>query len=110
MAKSKLALADVPKGRISAYVEEEQQRARSELQSYLTSLSFDVAQWSYYVAEGDPVPVISKAVDAIGPELLVVGTHGRSGVAKMLLGSVAEQLLRTMEIDILAVPRRSMPS
>lgn len=110
IAKSKLALADVPEDRISAYVETEQQRATSELKSFLTSLSFDAAQWSYYVAEGDAVPVISKAVDAMGPELLVVGTHGRSGVAKILLGSVAEQLLRTMEIDILAVPRRSTPS
>ncbi|SFV33132.1 universal stress protein [Hyphomicrobium facile] len=110
IAKSKLAFADVTDERISAYVETEQQRATSELQGYLTSRSFDAARCSYYVAEGDPVPVISKAVDAIGPELLVVGTHGRSGVAKMLLGSVAEQLLRTMELDILAVPRRSMAS
>ena len=110
IAKSKLALADVTEERISAYVETEQQRATSELQDCLTSLSFDAAGCSYYVAEGDPVPVISNAIDAIGPELLVVGTHGRSGVAKILLGSVAEQLLRTMEIDILAVPRRSMPS
>ena len=65
---------------------------------------------SYCVAEGEAVSVISKGVDEIGPELLVVGTHGRSGVAKMLLGSVAEQVLRTMEIGILAVPRRFKPS
>lgn len=38
------------------------------------------------------------------PDLLVVGTHGRSGVAKVLLGSVAEEILRSLEVDILAVP------
>lgn len=110
IAKSKLALADVPRERITAYVETEQQRATTELQSYLTSLALDAANSSYYVAEGDPVPVISKAVDTIGPDLLIVGTHGRSGVARMLLGSVAEELLRTLEIDILAVPRLATPS
>ena len=39
---------------------------------------------------------------------IVVGPHGCSGMAKMLFGSVAEQLLRTVEIDILAAPRRAM--
>jgi universal stress protein E len=110
IAKSKLALADISEERISAYVESERRRAASELQECLSSLSFDAAACSYYVAEGDPVPVMTKAIEKVAPDLLVVGTHGRSGVAKFLLGSVAEQLLRTTEIDILAVPGRSMPS
>jgi Universal stress protein family len=38
------------------------------------------------------------------PDLVVIGTQGRSGVAKMLLGSVAEKVLRSFNIDILAVP------
>jgi nucleotide-binding universal stress UspA family protein len=38
------------------------------------------------------------------PDLLVIGTHGRSGIAKALLGSVTEEVLRSLDIDILAVP------
>jgi len=105
VAKTKMGLADVPRDRIRAYIEEERQRSTVELQGFMTSLSFDAGTWSHYVAEGDAVPVISEAVGAVNPELLVVGTHGRSGVAKILLGSVAEQVLRALEIDILAVPR-----
>jgi universal stress protein E len=38
------------------------------------------------------------------PELLVMGTRGRSGVAKALLGSVTEDVLGSLNVDILAVP------
>jgi nucleotide-binding universal stress UspA family protein len=38
------------------------------------------------------------------PDLIVIGTHGRSTVARALVGSVAESLLRTVETDVLAVP------
>jgi nucleotide-binding universal stress UspA family protein len=39
----------------------------------------------------------------------VLGTRGRSGLAKVFLGSVAEQVLRTAPIDVLAVPPRHAP-
>nr|WP_246215685.1 universal stress protein [Microvirga makkahensis] len=39
----------------------------------------------------------------MGPDLLVIGTHGRSGIAKMFLGSVAEEVLRSLDVDILTV-------
>jgi nucleotide-binding universal stress UspA family protein len=104
IAKSKLYLADVPKDHIEAYVEEERKRSVAELQDFMTSLSAPAKSWTPYVVEGEAMPVILQAVETIRPELLVVGTHGRSGVAKVLLGSVAEQVLRTIRIDILAVP------
>lgn len=40
----------------------------------------------------------------IDVDLLVIGTRGRSGIAKVLLGSVAEEILRIVDVDILAVP------
>lgn len=38
-------------------------------------------------------------------DLIVVGTHGRSGLESWLLGSVAESVLSHAEVDVLAVPR-----
>jgi len=110
IAKSKLALADASKERIMTYVEQERRLASSELQNFIKSLSLDMGSWSAYLVEGDAVPVISAAVQTLKPQLLVVGTHGRSGISKILLGSVAEQVLRTLETDILAVPRGARPS
>lgn len=38
-------------------------------------------------------------------DLVVMGTHGRSGLGRVLLGSVTEKLLRTAHVPVLAVPR-----
>lgn len=37
-------------------------------------------------------------------DLAIIGTHGRTGIAKVLLGSVAERVLYKLDTDILAVP------
>lgn len=49
--------------------------------------------------------MISKAVAAIDPELLVVGARARSSVAKIFLGSITGRVLRDIGIVILSVPR-----
>lgn len=56
--------------------------------------------------EGETVSVILRRVDAQRPDLLVVGTHGRSGVKRSMLGSVAERLLSVAPCDVLAVRAR----
>lgn len=55
------------------------------------------------VREGEVQPVIREEVERLKPDLLVVGTHGRTGVSHALLGSVAEAMLRTPPCDVLAV-------
>lgn len=42
-------------------------------------------------------------------ELIVVGTHGRQGIGKMVLGSVAEQIFREAESPVLTVGPHSLP-
>lgn len=44
------------------------------------------------------------ASNKLRPDLLVIGIHGRSGLLKVLLGSVTEEALRSLNVDILAVP------
>ena len=53
--------------------------------------------------EGTVREVIMNQVKQRKPELLVIGTHGRTGVAHALLGSVAEDLLNAPPCDVLAV-------
>jgi nucleotide-binding universal stress UspA family protein len=38
---------------------------------------------------------------------MVAGTHGRSAITKLLLGSVTEELMSQLDRDILVVPARS---
>ncbi len=53
--------------------------------------------------EGSAYEVIGQQVDRLKPDLLILGTHGRTGAAHSILGSVAETLLTDPPCDILAV-------
>jgi nucleotide-binding universal stress UspA family protein len=48
--------------------------------------------------------VIARAVAQKRPDMLVMGTHGQSGLLRALIGSVTEEALRTLNVDVLAVP------
>jgi nucleotide-binding universal stress UspA family protein len=107
IAKSKLALAQVPKDRISRYVKEEQQKAIVKLKNFMRSVPQAPAGWTPYVEDGEPVSVIGAAVERVRPGLLIVGTRGRTGAARALLGSVTEELLGSTTVDVLAVSPRA---
>ena len=53
------------------------------------------------VLEGSAVTVITRRAADTGADLIAMSTHGRSGVARLLLGSVAQQVLRTVDVPIL---------
>jgi len=55
------------------------------------------------IARGMPHESIQKYVDAHGIDLIVMGTHGRTGIDRTLLGSVTERVLRTSSVPVLAV-------
>jgi nucleotide-binding universal stress UspA family protein len=55
-------------------------------------------------ATGTPESVLTRLVKKAGVDLVVVGTHGRTGVRRALLGSVAERLIEVLPTDVLAVP------
>ncbi|MBB5414616.1 nucleotide-binding universal stress UspA family protein [Paraburkholderia atlantica] len=47
--------------------------------------------------------VLARVADEIEADLIVMGTHGRHGVQRFLLGSVAESLVRSTDIPVLIV-------
>jgi nucleotide-binding universal stress UspA family protein len=55
------------------------------------------------VVTGSPAKAIVDYADAVQPDLIVMGTHGRGGVAHLLLGSVAERVIRTASCPVLTV-------
>jgi nucleotide-binding universal stress UspA family protein len=53
--------------------------------------------------EGEPVLAITRRIESKKHDLVVVGTHGRSGWKKALLGSVTQAVLARSRCDVLAV-------
>jgi len=56
------------------------------------------------VGIGTPYKAIVDAAVAEGVDLIVMSTHGRTGLAHMLIGSVTERVLRRAPCPVLAVP------
>ena len=53
---------------------------------------------------GTPEGVLTQHVEQNAFDLVVVGTHGRTGIRRAVIGSVAERLIGTLPCDVLAVP------
>ncbi|MQA91089.1 MAG: hypothetical protein GEU90_12765 [Gemmatimonas sp.] len=61
------------------------------------------------VRHGDPANEITAEVADWRADLLVVGTHGRMGATRWLLGSVAESAIRGAETNVLVIPTKLEP-
>jgi nucleotide-binding universal stress UspA family protein len=62
------------------------------------------------VEAGEPSDGILEAARAVRADLIVMGTHGRTGIARLLLGSVAEAVLRRATCPVLTVRGASVRS
>lgn len=58
----------------------------------------------------DVAQTIKRAAEAFHADLIVMGTHGRRGIQRVVLGSVAERVLRCACCPVLLVPARSTRS
>jgi nucleotide-binding universal stress UspA family protein len=58
------------------------------------------------IRAGDARDVILQTVEELHADLVVMGTHGRRGISRALLGSVAEMVVRTSPVPVLTVRGR----
>jgi nucleotide-binding universal stress UspA family protein len=58
------------------------------------------------VREGNAAAEILEEATTTGADLLAIGTHGRSGFERLVLGSVTEKILRKARCPVLTIPRR----
>jgi nucleotide-binding universal stress UspA family protein len=80
-----------------------QDEARDRLQADLDGDKRSPASVTVATAWGDPVEEIVKYADAHHIDLIVCGTHGRRGWEHMLMGSVAERIVRLAQCPVLTV-------
>ncbi len=81
-------------------------RAKEELESLLRMLTPGdrvALHPRFFVRAGTPAAEIVRFADQQHADLIVMGTHGRGFVAHMLMGSVAEQVVRTAPCPVLTV-------
>jgi universal stress protein A len=81
--------------------------ARAETDRFLAGLAPEVrSALVAHVLEGEPSRAITDMAKRDGFDVIVMGTHGRSGIAHLALGSVAERVVRHAPCPVLTVPQR----
>lgn len=74
------------------------------------SIGLDTLPIWQHVRIGDPADVVKQvAIDYEG-DLVIVGTHGRTGVKRLVLGSVAETLVRDGHFPVLIAHENALPT
>jgi len=63
-------------------------------------------EWAVEIAEGRPADAIVRFAQERAVELIVMATHGRTGLSHFFLGSVAEQVVRQASCPVLTVRRK----
>jgi len=96
----------LPDGMVEVPVEVEsnvRQRLEQQLDEFVRSVDTKGAAVKAQLSDGVPYVEITHAARELKADLIVVGTHGRTGLAHLLLGSVAERVVRTSDVPVLTI-------
>ena len=89
---------------IHTFQQEARSRAEQALERQKQKVPDNVAATETHLLEGNPLHALLDFASDQGSDLIVLGSHGHGVVASVLLGSVAEGMVRKAEIPALIVP------
>jgi nucleotide-binding universal stress UspA family protein len=101
--------ADLSPYPLAALTAEDLAHLRGELETFVKRYAGDVP-FTAAVAEGHVVGEIVRRAAGLHADLVVIGTHGRSGFERLMLGSVTERVLVKAPCPVLTVPPRASGS
>lgn len=68
-----------------------------------TSVAFE-----HHLVHGSPADAIANFAESVNADLIVLGTHGRTGVSRMLMGSVAEAVVRHAKCPVVTYKAKAI--
>ncbi len=68
-------------------------------------------KFEHHLLAGEPADAVTNFAEEQGADLIVLSTHGRTGVLRLLMGSVAEAIIREAKCPVLTLrdPRAKAP-
>jgi nucleotide-binding universal stress UspA family protein len=98
-----LAMPDAPVSVSPAFVADLTDHAQRELDSLEQGMKARGLVVTSKLTQGSPADVIVERAEELKAELIVLGTHGRGGFRRFLLGSIAERVVRMATVPVLTV-------
>jgi nucleotide-binding universal stress UspA family protein len=86
------------------YIEAAHRRCGNQMQAFLKRVDFDGVPVDSFAVAGFCPAAIYEAAAKEGADLIIISTHGRSGLRRALIGSVAEGTVRHSACPVLVVP------
>ena len=83
--------------------EEIEQGARKMMEKFCETHCRGYAKLDTFVVPGIPYDEIIRKAQEIGADLIVVGTHGRTGLDHVLFGSTAEKVVRKSPVPVMTI-------
>lgn len=77
--------------------------ARLLMDKFCQTKMADFTNFGTHICTGVPCEEILSKAEALGASLIVIGTHGRSGLDRLLFGSTAERVVRQASCPVLTV-------
>lgn len=86
------------------YLSEQVQNHEMQLKGLFEAVSPPTVTCRYLVLDGIPYHELLAAIESEAPQILIVGTKGRSNLADVVVGSTARRLYRRSPIPLLTIP------
>jgi nucleotide-binding universal stress UspA family protein len=87
-------------------IEAERREAAEYLDALARRLRDEGVAAEYEIPEGGPAETITRRAGELRADLVAMTTHGRGGLGRLVLGSVADEVLRHAPCPVLLVPAR----
>jgi nucleotide-binding universal stress UspA family protein len=81
-------------------------QARQQLEQFAQKYFAGLNHLRLHVGDGNTLLEILKAAEDTASDMIVMGTHGRTGLAHLLIGSITEKVVRKSPIPVVAVRQR----
>lgn len=100
---SKLLITHIVNSHSESTIMEGWRAGQAEVMEHFVRHRLDGIEHELLVKSGDVWPVLAELIADRAIDLVVIGTHGRTGVRKFVLGSVAEKIFRQCSCPVLTI-------
>jgi nucleotide-binding universal stress UspA family protein len=104
---------------LDAYAAEPQKRAKimrateerteTQLKLFCHDIVHGLIKVRYHVRQGEPLERVLDSIEDFRTDLVVLATHGRTGIKRLVIGSVAEKVVRHAPCPVLTVKPAGHP-